>query len=64
MDLNSNVFRIVRSITDEKTEKTKRAATFRTAGKVGGNARARTLTPERRREIAVKVSRARWRKTG
>lgn len=29
-------------------------------GKVGGNARTRVLTPERRREIAVKAAKTRW----
>lgn len=32
----------------------------RLGGKKGGDARAKALSPERRREIAVKAARARW----
>jgi hypothetical protein len=35
----------------------------RKGGKVGGKARATNLTPERRREIALRAARARWDKT-
>ena len=31
-------------------------------GKLGGEARAKTLTPERRKEIAIKASKTRWNK--
>ncbi len=34
----------------------------RLGGRVGGLARAKSLTPERRREIAVNASKARWTK--
>ncbi len=34
----------------------------RKGGKIGGKRRLVTLTPERRREIALKAARARWKK--
>lgn len=34
----------------------------RKGGKIGGKRKLATLTPERRREIALKAARARWRK--
>jgi hypothetical protein len=33
-------------------------------GRLGGLARAKILTPERRKEIAAKAARARWEKHG
>lgn len=39
-------------------DKNKRAASL--LGKLGGKARAKALTPERRREIARNAARARW----
>ena len=35
-------------------------AAKRRGGKVGGNARASSMTPERRREVARKAAAARW----
>jgi hypothetical protein len=61
MDLNSNAFRIVNTITTEKKDD-KRSSAARAAGVVGGPARARKLTAEQRREIALKANRARWKK--
>ncbi len=40
------------------------AALGRLGGLKGGHARARALSPERRREIALKAIRARWAKKG
>ena len=40
------------------------AALGRLGGLKGGPARARALSPERRREIALKAIRARWAKKG
>ena len=40
----------------EELPKTRRAA----GGKIGGKARAKTLTPARRKEIAQKAAKARW----
>lgn len=36
----------------------------RRGGKIGGHSRARSLTPARRRAIALKAARARWDKKG
>lgn len=62
MDLNANAFRIVNSLTAEKTRDSKRSSIARSAGAVGGPARARKLTAEQRREIAIKANKARWQK--
>jgi len=61
MDLNVNAFRIVNTLTTEKKDD-KRSSASRIGGVVGGPARARKLTAERRREIAVKANRARWKR--
>jgi len=61
MDLNANAFRIVNTLTTEKQDD-KRFAAARAGGVSGGPARARKLTPERRREIAVKANQARWKR--
>ncbi len=50
------VMRIATGQDEEKLPKTKRAA----GGKVGGPARAKKLSPEKRREIAKKAAKARW----
>ena len=59
MDLNVNSFRIVQQLTTENKEDKKTQA-GRAGGKVGGPARANRLTPERRKEIAKKANKARW----
>ena len=59
MDLNRNAFRIVESLTGEKKEDP-RVSAARIGGRQGGPARAAVLSPERRKEIAVKANRARW----
>lgn len=61
MDVNKNAFRIVQKLTGAKVEN-KRAATARAGGKTGGPARAKALSPERRKEIAIGANRARWSK--
>ena len=58
--MNTNAFRIVRSLTEEKQAENHRTVTSRAGGKIGGPARAKLLSPEERREIAAKASRARW----
>ena len=63
MDLNVSAFRIVQQLTTENKED-KRKSAARVAGQVGGPARARKLTPTRRKEIAVKANEARWKKRG
>jgi hypothetical protein len=59
MDLNSTAFRIVEALTNENKEDA-RVSAARIGGKHGGPARAAVLSPERRKEIAVKANRARW----
>lgn len=59
MDVNTNAFRIVKSLTEEKGADEKRAKKV-AAGKLGGRSRANRLSPERRREIADAGSRKRW----
>jgi hypothetical protein len=61
MDLNTNAFRVVRSLTEGKKE-SPRTTIARSAGKAGGPARAARLSAEQRRMIAVKASGARWHK--
>jgi len=59
VDLNRNAHRIVAALTDEKPKSSKE--TGRSGGVVGGPARAKVLSPERRKEIAVIASLSRWR---
>jgi hypothetical protein len=61
MDLNSNAFRIVQSLTKEKPINS-RSEAARVAGKVGGRSRAKRLSPEERQAIAVKANQVRWQK--
>jgi hypothetical protein len=61
MDLNANAFRIVNTITTENKDD-KRSLAARAGGAVGGPARARKLTAEQRREIAIKANKARWKR--
>jgi len=61
MDLNRNAFRIVKSLTENKKE-APRTTKARIAGRIGGPARAKSLTAVERHEIAVRASRARWQK--
>jgi hypothetical protein len=61
MDLNVNAFRIVNTLTTEKKDD-KRSVAARAGGVAGGPARARKLTGEQRREIALKANKARWQK--
>lgn len=62
MDLNVTAFRIVQQLTSEKKEDKPVSAMRRAAGRIGGPARAAKLTPEQRREIAVKANKARWKR--
>jgi hypothetical protein len=61
MDLNRTAFRIVNALSEENT-KDPRSQSASVAGKSGGPARAASLSPERRKEIAVKANRARWKR--
>jgi len=60
MDLNINAFRIVAESTGDRPAPSPRAVAGRTGGLKGGPTRAKALSPERRKEIAVKASKARW----
>lgn len=57
MDLNTTAFHIVRNLT-EKKEDSNRTIAARTAGKVGGAARAKRLTAAQRHDIAVAANKA------
>lgn len=61
MDLNANAFRIVQQLTTE-TKGNKKSMAGRAGGTVGGPARALKLSPEKRKEIALKANRARWKR--
>jgi hypothetical protein len=69
MDLNVRAFRTVHEALnrispspDESKIDGKKAAA-RKGGLIGGPSRAKSISAERRREIARKASAARWRKT-
>jgi hypothetical protein len=59
MDLNTTAFAIVQKLSGQKPV-SPRSSAARKAGVVGGVARAKVLTPERRKEIAAKANRTRW----
>ena len=59
MDLNVSAFRIVKTLTTE-TKTIKDLSPPAREELIGGPARARKLTPERRKEIATKANKARW----
>ena len=62
MDLNVHAFRLVQEATSEvKPQKAKQAAS-RKGGLKDGAARAKSISPSRRTEIARKASAARWKK--
>jgi hypothetical protein len=62
MDLNVRAFRTVqKALSDTSPDSAKKEAA-RKGGKIGGPARARSISLERRVEIARKASRARWKK--
>lgn len=61
MDINVQAFSLVRKATEESSpEDKRRRAASRRGGLVGGQRRAKVLSPEKRTEIAQKASRARW----
>jgi hypothetical protein len=65
MDVNVRAFRTVQAAINGTSSSTsdKRKAASRKGGLVGGPSRARSISPERRSEIAKAASSARWRKT-
>jgi len=65
MDLNVRAFRTVQAALSENKDSptaTAKKAAARKGGLVGGPSRAKSITAERRREIARAASEARWRK--
>lgn len=66
-DFTQVAFDVVQRATGEATAPaapTKKQESGRKGGLLGGNARAIKMTPQRRREIAVKAAATRWKKTG
>ena len=63
-DFSVNAFRVVQEATGQVQPKPKRTIDFKALGRLGGlkggKARAASLTPERRVEIAKKAAQARW----
>lgn len=60
MDLNSNAFRIVSSLTSENDGLKRKKAASRSGGLIGGVSRAAALSAEKRKEIAVNANAVRW----
>ena len=60
MDLNVRAFRTVQAALAEPTEPDKRRQASRKGGLKGGKARANAISKERRKEIALAGSAARW----
>jgi hypothetical protein len=62
MDMNVRAFRTVQAaLEDHPTEENTKKAAARKGGLAGGPSRARSISAERRREIARTASNARWR---
>jgi hypothetical protein len=62
-DINQLAKKIVGEATEEKREKNPAAVALgRLGGIKGGEARAKKLTPEQRKEIAQKAAAKRWKK--
>lgn len=59
MDVNVRVFRVVQAAIARNTEMDTRKVTARNGGLAGGRARAKSMSAERRLEIAKKANRAR-----
>jgi hypothetical protein len=64
-DINQTAFSIVQQVTqqakDEQAKNPAAVALGRLGGLKGGNARAKALSPEKRKEIAQKAAQKRWR---
>ena len=70
MDINQAAFQMVRRSTNSEPSRPPRvsssdvsrvmAAMGRKGGKIGGKRRLTTMTPEQRREVALKAAKARW----
>jgi len=64
MDLNVRAFRVVQAALAEQTAPDKRKESSSRGGRLGGPSRAKSISAQRRTEIAKKASRARWSKKG
>ena len=62
MDLNVQAFRFVQAAISEDVPERAKLEASRKGGLKGGSARARSITPERRAEIARTANAARWHK--
>jgi hypothetical protein len=60
VDVNVRAFRVVQAAINEKAPVSKKKEASRQGGLKGGPARARSISRERRVEIAKKASEARW----
>ncbi len=58
-----NAVKVMRIATGEKEDVTTPASAAAILGRLGGAARARNMTPERRAEIAKKAAAKRWDKS-
>jgi len=63
MDVNVRAFRVVHAALADRKEADARKLAASKGGLIGGPSRARSISAERRREIAQKASKARWAKT-
>ncbi len=59
-DVIGNAVKVMRIATGEESEDIAPTSAATTLGKLGGAARARNMTPERRAEIAKKAAEKRW----
>lgn len=62
MDMNVQAFRLVEQATSEAMPNQAKKASSRKGGLKGGAARAKSITSERRAEIARRANAARWEK--
>jgi hypothetical protein len=62
MDLNVRAFRTVQAALSEPVLPDKHKESSRKGGKRGGVSRALVLSSKRRKEIALKASKARWKR--
>jgi hypothetical protein len=62
-DVIGNAVKIMRLATGEETEELAPATAGAALGKLGGQARAKAISPERRKEIAKAAAAKRWRRT-
>lgn len=62
MDVNVRAFRVVQAALSDPVTPDKRKESARKGGLVGGPSRARSISADRRREIAIKASASRWKR--